>query len=244
MAIVISDNGLSSEDAFMKKIAVPFLGRPFYVATNKGPRGEDLGPYNFSSNAELLVPHHHHHLTKSLAHPDVLEDPITDIIAIDSFHLTIKTTKELREKVLLNSKDFTLVLTTNQKGAGFNSDMHIIPNRQPGNREVILFEETLTNIRSAEKKALFSDSSLPFIMFKQEQPSPSIPFYDVMYKSNGLSLFDNTTLTINAYFKKISTASQTGSKLNHEYININKYINNCLVTVMLCNRSYKKLMLL
>ena len=238
MSIIIGDNGLSSPTAFMKKLAVPYLGRPFYVSKTKGPHGEDLGTYNTSFNAELLVPH----LEKSIATVDV-DDPITDLIAIDSFHITLETKKDLRDIILKNNKDFNLVLTTNQKGAGFNSDMHIIPDRRPGNREIILFDKTITNLSSIEHKSLFYDGHIPFVILQQQQPSKSLLFYDTMGASSGLSQFDNTTLTLNAYVKKISTDSGTTANVIHEYININAYISNALITVILCNRNYKSLML-
>ena len=237
----LTDTTFTSKHTFFKKLLIRKPGVAWFCSKD-GKDYANRSPANKENNVNLLVPN-------SLLDNIPVEDSNTNItsniptphVAIDQFCIAIRVTKEFQD---ISKFEFgiPLVLTYRCNTQALDDTMHLLKNDVKSYyshpvSDTILYDKTieLTSEQLVKLTTPATAGSNEVIVIKDTPYSSSLMFYTYPFKRLMITPLDNQTVTIDAYIK-------TNSKVSigkYSYVDIDKYVSACNISVLLCSDDYK-----
>ena len=232
-----------SKNTFFKKLLIRKPGIAWFCSKQVDDYVTREEP-NEITNVNLLVPSPSsvYNYVSTDNDEDITKTIPTPHVAIDQFCITMEILQEF-QNIIKFEFGFPLVLTYCCKTQELNNTMHLLVNDKKSyydspRSDTILYDKTipLTTDQLLKLNSTTSTTSVAnVIVLKDVNPSSSMMFYTYPYKRLMINPLDNQSVTINAFLKTNSKVSSA----KYSYIDINKYVSSCNLSVLLCSDNYE-----
>ena len=241
----LDDVTFQSKNTFFRKLLIRQPGVAWFCSKQRDNYPDRNQPNNLT-NVNMLVPSPssvYNYISKDDNNEDITHSISTPHIAIDQFCIGLEILEEF-QRVIKYEFGIPLVLTYCCKTQELDTSMHLLVNDKvtyydTPRSDIILYDKTIPlttdQLVTINQSSPSRQSGDNFVVLTDSNPFSSMMFYTYPYRRLTINPLDNQSVTINAFLKTNSKVSSD----KYSYIDINKYVSVCNISVLLCSDDYK-----